>query len=301
MLIRGDGGRRLVSGDRIRTITTLALSVGPCQHCTVHVRQAEEWQSVLPGGTCQWRKMTQLWPFGSHAARSLTVTVMMLSQSIVTILTLCLVAVNASARPVQQSWSSNSHQVPVTLGVMSRCPDALLCETLFDSVIPRVAEKIDLSLTYIATLNASDPVFGVTCMHGPDECAGNVQQLCVAKYTPLWTWWEFVMCQNYQGRGQIGSADVALKCARTHNIDWEESGVGHCVGLDGNGEGYEGVQLLQDSVRVAGSLGITKSCTVVINKQKVCIHDGTWQHCDNGHEVRDFVDQIEEEYQKLNG
>jgi hypothetical protein len=55
MLIRGDGGKRLMSGDRIRT--PLALSVNP-----VRVRQAEWWQSVsvLPGGTCQWRKMTQL-------------------------------------------------------------------------------------------------------------------------------------------------------------------------------------------------------------------------------------------------
>jgi hypothetical protein len=42
------------------------------------------------------------------------------------------------------------HRVPVTLGVMSRCPDALLCETLFDKVIPKVAPKIDLSLTYVA-------------------------------------------------------------------------------------------------------------------------------------------------------
>ena len=75
-------------------------------------------------------------------------TVMMLSKSVVTTLSLCLVA---SARPVQQSWSSNSLRVPVTLGVMSRCPDALLCETLFDSVIPRVTEKIKLSLTYVAT------------------------------------------------------------------------------------------------------------------------------------------------------
>jgi len=65
------------------------------------------------------------------------------------------------------------------------------------------------------------------------------------------------MCQNYQGRGHIGSPDVALKCARTHNIDWEESGVGQCVGLDGKGKGYEGVQLLHDSIRVAESLGIT--------------------------------------------
>jgi hypothetical protein len=203
----------------------------------------------------------------------------MLSKSVVATLSLCLVAVYASARPVQQSWSSNSLRVPVTLGVMSRCPDALLCETLFDSVIPRVAEKIDISLAYVATyvpiqkhtptrlglsanpfansLNGSDPDFGVTCMHGPHECAGNVQQLCVAKYTPTRTWWEFVMCQNYQGRAHIGRPDVALKCARTHNIDWEESGVGQCVGLDGSGKGREGVQLLHDSIRVSESLGIT--------------------------------------------
>jgi hypothetical protein len=42
------------------------------------------------------------------------------------------------------------HRVPVMLGVMSRCPDALLCETLFDKVIPKVAPKIDLSLAYVA-------------------------------------------------------------------------------------------------------------------------------------------------------
>lgn len=94
-----------------------------------------------------------------HATRSSTV--MMLSNGVVTTLSLCAVAVCASARPVQHSWSSNTLRVPVTLGVMSRCPDALLCETLFDNVIPRVAEKINLSLAYVATYvlirTVSDP------------------------------------------------------------------------------------------------------------------------------------------------
>lgn len=40
-------------------------------------------------------------------------------------------------------------KVPVTLGVMSKCPDALLCESVFDKVIPQVENKIDLSLTFI--------------------------------------------------------------------------------------------------------------------------------------------------------
>lgn len=40
-------------------------------------------------------------------------------------------------------------KVPVVLGVMSACPDALLCESVFDRVLKRVGNKIDLSLTFI--------------------------------------------------------------------------------------------------------------------------------------------------------
>ena len=40
-------------------------------------------------------------------------------------------------------------KVPVTLGVMSRCPDALICEATFDKVVPQVIDKIDLSLSFI--------------------------------------------------------------------------------------------------------------------------------------------------------
>ena len=97
-------------------------------------------------------------------------------------------------------------------------------------------------------------------MHGRDECAGNVQQLCVAKYTPMRTWWEFVMCQDYQGRDRIGRSDVALRCARTAKIDWNGSAIGRCAGSDGSGTGKEGVRLLRDSVHLANSLGITCAC-----------------------------------------
>ena len=40
-------------------------------------------------------------------------------------------------------------KVPIQLGVMSRCPDALLCETTFNEVLSRVIDKVDLSLVYI--------------------------------------------------------------------------------------------------------------------------------------------------------
>ena len=41
-------------------------------------------------------------------------------------------------------------RVPLDLGVMSRCPDALLCESLFDEILESVSGKVDLSLIYVA-------------------------------------------------------------------------------------------------------------------------------------------------------
>lgn len=94
--------------------------------------------------------------------------------------------------------------------------------------------------------NASEPLYGVTCMHGQEECAGNVQELCAAKYHPTSEWWSFVQCQNFQGRDNIGTPETALNCANAAGIDWENGKAGQCAGKDGRGT--EGIQLLQQSV-----------------------------------------------------
>ena len=52
-------------------------------------------------------------------------------------------------RPEDTSIVAANVKVPVTLGVMSRCPDALLCESVFDKVLKQVGDKVDLSLTFI--------------------------------------------------------------------------------------------------------------------------------------------------------
>lgn len=106
-------------------------------------------------------------------------------------------------------------------------------------------------------LNTSNSEFGATCMHGPEECAGNVQQLCAEKYTPTKNWWEFVQCQNHQGRENIGRPDVAFKCAGIAGFEWETSGVGKCAGLDGSGTASEGVSLFHDSIELSQKLGLT--------------------------------------------
>ncbi|TFK55696.1 hypothetical protein OE88DRAFT_1710079 [Heliocybe sulcata] len=192
-------------------------------------------------------------------------------------------------------------KVPVVLGVMSKCPDAIMCETVFDRVVSTVSGRMDFSLSYVARLNESEPGFGVTCMHGPEECSGNIQQLCVAKYETLAKWWEFVQCHNYQGREKIGKPDVALSCAKAAGIDWESSGIAGCVGSDTSGRTEEGIQLLKQSLKDTQRLKVEKSCTVVINGYKVCVRDNyTWKECEAGHAPKDFIRQINEEYRRLN-
>lgn len=98
--------------------------------------------------------------------------------------------------------------------------------------------------------------FGARCMHGPEECAGNVQQLCVAKYQPSLVWWDFVQCQNWAGRQDIGKPSLASKCAKTLGFDWEGSEVSYCAGQDGNGKSAEGAALLRESIELGHKLGI---------------------------------------------
>lgn len=76
-----------------------------------------------------------------------------------------------------------------------------------------------------------------------------MQQLCVNKYNDHSRWWQFVMCQNYHGRDKIGTPEIARRCARSAQIDWEGSGVGECMGSDASGTGAEGVELLQQNVK----------------------------------------------------
>ncbi|KAI5480412.1 hypothetical protein MNV49_000987 [Pseudohyphozyma bogoriensis] len=191
-------------------------------------------------------------------------------------------------------------KVPVLLGVMSRCPDAKICENVWDHVLDRVGGLVDIELTYIGKFNESAP-YGVSCMHGDDECKGNIQQLCAYKkwlgvsgdVKPWQDWWNFVQCQNYGPSSQIGDESTAKECASSVSHNWNEE-VENCAA------GEEGIQLLHDSVQQSQALHITKSCTIVINGKAVCVHDGQWKQCEGGHEIGDFASQVKKEWKDLN-
>lgn len=49
----------------------------------------------------------------------------------------------------QQVFETMNKKVPVILGVMSQCPDAIYCESVFDKVLKEVGDIVDLQLSFI--------------------------------------------------------------------------------------------------------------------------------------------------------
>ncbi|KAG9023686.1 hypothetical protein FRB95_012633 [Tulasnella sp. JGI-2019a] len=147
---------------------------------------------------------------------------------------------------------ATSVKVPITLGVMSRCPDARFCEDVFDSVLEEVGfEKVDVDLSFIARFNESEPKYGVSCMHGQQECDGNVQELCVSKHLHLAEWWTWLQCINLGGLVNVGNVGRAKECAEMSGFEWDGSdGIAECW------EGKEGVNLFRESIKHSLALGI---------------------------------------------
>ncbi|SCV72342.1 BQ2448_3879 [Microbotryum intermedium] len=198
----------------------------------------------------------------------------------------------------------NASKVSVKLGVMSRCPDAKVCEQVFDQVLDQVGNLVNIELVYIAnkTYNGSQSVT-INCKHGPQECVENIQQLCAQKYWKdldlkgVPTWWKFVQCQNAYGLANnkkpiIDDSRFGRKlvqdCAEQVGKVWNRSQVDKCV------HSKEGLELLLKSTDAADALGLKKSCSVVIENKLICYRDGRWFNCPEGSEPADFIRFIRE-------
>ncbi|GAA5963559.1 hypothetical protein JCM3765_004321 [Sporobolomyces pararoseus] len=220
--------------------------------------------------------------------------------------------------------NTNATRVSLSLGVMSRCPDAEICETLIDRVLDThtrrtgsevVGDLVNLKLIYLAKENStsdSASYGNLTCLHGPLECKANVQQLCAAshwsrprdfegtnaeKANGAWKdWWNFVQCMNYGKRDKIGEDSVAKSCAKVVGREWTRE----LEACSNNSSDSEGARLFRKSVEASRKLKIEKSCTIVLNGKKLCVHDGSWKECPGGHEVGDIVQAVKAEYDRLN-
>ncbi|ODN77992.1 hypothetical protein L202_05081 [Cryptococcus amylolentus CBS 6039] len=229
-------------------------------------------------------------------------------------------------------------RVNVTLYVMSRCPDARLCENTFGSVLrsPSVPSKINLSLQFIGSLNSSSSSpssssslsspspWGVECKHGPKECVGNAHQLCLIQHLSgqgggkgVEEWFGGVECMNFPSDWpeRVGEIAEVERCAKASGA-WDR--VESCIvgseseqgdaqkGEDGLYLTKEATKLLRDNVKKTEEAGVKTSCTIdiastlVSGGRRTCVVDGgIWKGCDDGHTAADFVRVIEAEYKNL--
>ena len=51
----------------------------------------------------------------------------------------------------------NSNHVPVLLGVMSRCSDTILCESVFDDVLQHTWDIVDITLSFVGKCVSPSP------------------------------------------------------------------------------------------------------------------------------------------------
>ncbi|WWD17678.1 hypothetical protein CI109_102119 [Kwoniella shandongensis] len=216
-----------------------------------------------------------------------------------------------------------SNKVNLSLFVMSRCPDARLCEDLFEEVFKTdgVFDKVNLDMNYIGHINKTEPL-GVSCKHGPIECLGNAHQLCAYHHLPIEDYWAFVQCQNFPSSfpKEIGELSFAKRCIETIGADWWESGVGECAQgkLKHNDTsspashdverqlGKEGRKLLRKNIKRTVKRKVERSCTIEIQstlvnagKRTCAVDGGVWSGCDDGHTASDFVRVIEAEWKNL--
>ncbi|WWC99897.1 hypothetical protein V866_006806 [Kwoniella sp. B9012] len=214
------------------------------------------------------------------------------------------------------------HKVNVSLYVMSRCPDARLCENVFQGVIQKegILDKINLEVGYIGTPNTTAPL-GVTCKHGLIECIGNAQQLCLYEHLSIDKAYAVVQCQNYPSDfpKSIGYEESIRKCIKTVGVDWDQSGVGKCIDRKIKSKededdvevelkklGKQARKLLIENVQETYDRNISTSCTIDIastvrseGNRRCVVDNGIWRGCDDGHTAQDFIRVIEEEYKNL--
>ncbi|KAG1671369.1 hypothetical protein FOA52_002979 [Chlamydomonas sp. UWO 241] len=180
---------------------------------------------------------------------------------------------------------SNASRVPIDLFVMSRCPDALDCENRMDEVLKAVGSIATVHMHYIANVS-DEPGVPPVCKHGPIECAGNVQQLCVQMHAPA-ALWPFVRCQDASPQ-DIGEPPLAKKCLDEVAALVSDKESYNCMSCFKDGEG---ASLLAASGRKTRDLGVRWSCTVWVAGSDKCADasGGPWRTCESGTSTEDYV------------
>ncbi|KAH7165529.1 hypothetical protein EDB81DRAFT_256230 [Dactylonectria macrodidyma] len=136
----------------------------------------------------------------------------------------------------------STNLVPLEAHIISKCPDTKhALRQLLLPVMQRVHNRVNFTLSFIGHPTAND---GVECKHGPEECMGNIIELCARElYPDPKISLGFVMCltRDYE---EIPSRALIEDCALEHAIDFQA--LNDCATKD---DGAYGVGLLRSSIQ----------------------------------------------------
>ncbi|CAF4318029.1 unnamed protein product [Rotaria socialis] len=171
--------------------------------------------------------------------------------------------------------------VRVDFFVMSKCPDARKCELLFTPTLSKLFPIVNFTVSYIGYEKKSNEF---ECMHGPSECLGNKQQLCVQSMSSQTTLLKFLQCQSRNLENIPDNGERCVKETSDDTLKWSD--IDACVKSDKANE------LFHKSLEKTRSASATKSCTIHLNGKFWCMHDGTWYGCSEGRDEKSLIKSI---------
>ncbi|KAI5463265.1 hypothetical protein BGZ63DRAFT_353283 [Mariannaea sp. PMI_226] len=197
------------------------------------------------------------------------------------------IAADAQAHLANVEPATVADLVPLEAHIISKCPDTKdAMRMLILPAMQRVYDKVNFTLSFIGHPTAND---GVECKHGPEECMGNIIELCARElYPDPKISLGFVMCltRDYES---IPQRALVEDCALEHAIDFQA--LNECATKD---DGAYGLSLLRNSIKRTADAGVTKSCTIRLNNEIYCIRDDEeWIDCPSGPGVNDLIIAIE--------
>ena len=158
--------------------------------------------------------------------------------------------VNAGNNQTGGNVKPTPAKLSIELFVMSQCPYGVQAEDNAKKVIDKFQGDVNLSLYFIADQN-TDGTF--TSLHGANEVAEDLRQVCVMKYNPD-KFLGYLACvnKNYTIVGQVWEG-----CASSNQID--TSVIKQCS------QGSEGNVLLSNNIQKSKQLQIGSSPTIYLS------------------------------------
>ena len=175
----------------------------------------------------------------------------------------------------------SDHPVRVDFFVMSQCPDAQKCETLFGPTLLKLTSIVNFTLSFIGSERRTNEF---ECMHGENECLGNKQQLCVQHMYPQARFIQFLQCQSQHIERIPHNGEQCAKQPGESPLNWPE--IQACVKSD------QANELFRKSLQRTRRASASKSCTIHLNGKFWCMHDRTWYGCSEGRDERSLIAAI---------